>query len=199
MSDTMILDGTGNGIRAKVSQEKRLFVSGEDFTGSLIATLSGFTFSFASGAITLTSANTSALLYVKNNYDIGLIIESVRFQAFDSTGGAGGIPTWTLLKNPTAGTIISGGTAASPSNANFGSNNTVDVTLMRGAEGLTFTDGVVHANIFGDKIPGRVTIENAEFCVPRGSSVGLRVTPPAGNTLWTVSAGFRGYFSTSLD
>jgi hypothetical protein len=195
----MILDGAGDGFRVKVCREKRLFTTGEDFTGSLIATISGFTFSFASGAITLTSANPSALLYVKNNSDIHLIIESVRFQAFDSTGGAGGIPTWTLLKNPTSGTIISGGTVANPSNANFGSQNTVDVDLIRGAEGLTFTDGTVHANIFGDRIPGRVTIENAEFCVPRGSSVGLRVTPPAGNTLWTVSAGFRGYYSTSLD
>lgn len=193
-SGNPILDGTGAGFRAKVDNANRLATTAKTLTGSLIETVAGKTFSFASGAITLTTAGNSALLVVRNNEDLDLIVESIRFQAFDSTGGSGGIPTWTVLKNPTTGTIFSAGTAATPSNANYGSTNTVDVTMFRGAEGLTFTDGTVHANIFGDRVPCRVTIDSAEFVVPRGSSIGLRATPPAGNTSWTISAGFRGYF-----
>ena len=189
----IIEDGTGSGIRAKVNSGNRLYTNAEVYDASLINTLKGLTFSFASGAITLTTAGMSALLYVKNNEEKDLIVDTIRFQAFNSTGGAGGIPTWGVVKNPTTGTIISGGTAATPSNANYGSTNTVNVTMLRGAEGMTFTDGSVHANLFGDIIPCRIELDS-EFIVPRGSSIGLRVTPPTGNTSWIVSAGFRGYF-----
>lgn len=191
----IIEDGTGSGFRAKVDENNRIATNSVVKTSSLFGTLKGMTFSFAGGSMVLTTANASALLYVKNNEDLDLIVESVRFQAFDSTGGASGIPTWSILKNPTAGTIISGGTVANPSNANFGSQNTINVTLLRGGEGFTFTDGVVHANIFGDRIPHRISIDGADFVIPRGSAIGIRVTPPAGNTSWTVSSGFRGYFA----
>lgn len=191
-------DGTGDGFKARVCSANRLFTSDESFTGSLISTLEGNTFSFASGAITLTTAGVSALLYVKNNEEIPLVVESMRFQAFNSTGGADGIPTWGVIKNPTGGTIISGGTVANPSNANFGSSKTIDVDLRRGAEGMTLTGGTTHANLFGDKIPHNLRLENAEFIIPRGSSIGIQVTPPAGNTSWSISAGFRGYFSATL-
>lgn len=194
MSDFSILDGSGDGFRAQVDSDKRLLISANVLSESLAVTLKGDTFSFASGSMVLTSANASAILYVKNNEDRHLVVESIRFQGFDSTGGAGGIPTWTILKNPTAGTIISAGTVAVPSNANFGSQNAFDVVMLRGGEGFTFTDGTIHANIFGDKIPVRASIETAEFCIPRGSAIGIRVTPPTGNTSWTMSAGFRGYF-----
>lgn len=194
----VIEDGTGDGFRARVCKTNRLFTTSETSTVSLVCTVLGNTFSFASGSITLTTASASALLYVKNNEDLDLIVESMRFQAFDSTGGAGGIPIWTVLKNPTAGTIVSAGTVATPSNANFGSTNTVNVDMRRGGEGFTFTDGTTHANLFGDKIPHNFRLETAEFVIPRGSAIGIRVTPPAGNTNWSISAGFRGFFSETL-
>lgn len=194
----IIQDGTGSGVAVGATDNHRLLVDADSHDAVVTATVDGKSFGIGSGAITLTSANPSAILFFRNNEDSNLLIaaEGIRFQANQSTGGASGIPSWEVIRNPTAGTIVSGASAANVNNANFGSTRTLNVTAYKGAEGNTFTDGTVFTTHFGVPVPHRFFLLVSGFVIPRGASIGVRVTPPTGNTSLVVSASFRVYLNS---
>lgn len=181
-----IEDGTGKGYRAKVDSENRLNVYSVSESILERAAEEGKSFNINTGTINLTSANKSAILYLKNNGDEEIVISSIGFLLGNSTGGSGDlIPE--VIKNPTSGTIVSGATNVDINvNKNFGSSITLEVDAFKGAEASTITDGVVVYNSLLSGSARTYVISTGSIVLPKGSSIGVNLTPQTGNTSMNV-------------
>jgi len=177
--ETQLIDGRGTGYRAQINKENQI----ETFSvirSELSSSLDhGKTWNLGTGYLTLTSANASDVLYIKNTGTIPLVIDLYVVLARASTGGSGDLLI-DILRNPTGGTVISDASLANAVNMNFGSNEQPDALFYKGAEGKTLTgnDGVLRSKTTADNrwLAGILTE------IPKGASLGFRVTPPTGNT-----------------
>ena len=123
---------------------------GQALTQSLIeprvaeATIDGKAFYLHSGFISLTTAaGFSGALFLRNDSQNKLSIHSIR------TCGTV-VQQWEMYRNPTAGTLISGGTAKTPQNLNFSSGGVFNGTVLAGVDGHTVTDGDLMAHWIND-------------------------------------------------
>ena len=159
----------------------------------------GNAYNVNTGLITLTSANKSAVLYVKNNETFPLVLEAAFYNLGTSTSGTGE-SLISILRNPTAGTIVSNATAAEMAgiNRNFGSNKTLDATIYKGAEASTFTDGtkIIESYL---TVPRREVVSVGDVIIPKGASIGIDITPPASNTSMKVEFALSIYIDTLTD
>lgn len=140
------------------------------------------------GDITLTSATKTSVLYIKNTSDKGdLVITSLIYNLGNTTGGSGDVLI-EVIRNPTAGDIISNANnvavgADISANQNFGSSNTPSGSFFKGASGETaFSDGSVTISTRSASNTGRIAITLGSVVLPKGSSLGIDYTPPSGNT-----------------
>lgn len=181
-----IKDGAGTGTLAKVSERQRLYTATVSTDEDQQATKIGNSYNVNSGVITLTDAVDTPILYVKNNETENLHITAIAVGLSPSTGGSGGIPKVTIVKNPTAGTIVSGTDVDINSNRNFGSPNTLNIDAKKGATGNTMTDGTDHLIIFQTS-NGRLFATIDEI-LQKGDSIGIKFDPQASNTSQDVYA-----------
>lgn len=195
MSYVRIKSGAGNGKDAYVTTDNQLQVASRMETQEAHETELGNAYNINPGTINLTSANASALLYLKNTGDNPLKITTSITLLGTSTNGSG---DWQVevLRNPTAGTLLSG-TAYVPLNKNFGSANTLTGTALYGAEASTVTasDGTIIDSLYSSS--GRKTVP-VSLELPKGTSVAVRVTPPTGNTSANVQVAL-AVFERSVD
>ncbi len=146
----------------------------------------GEAFFIGTPLITLTSANESAICYIKNNEDEQLILGEFFLIAEATTGGSPDMFRVNWYKNPTS---ISSGTALSPLNQNFGSSEQLNTDIEYGAEGSTVTGGSLAATL-SFPIGGFNSI-NANLILEKGSSLVISIDPPAGNSSMPVQFGTR--------
>jgi hypothetical protein len=195
MSDSIIKDGTGTGASAMVGDKNRLHTHALSTTAASNATMEGDAFNVSSELITLTSANESALLYIKNNEDHSISVTTLFVNLGTSTGGSGeSLISFKLA--PTGGTLISDETAAQTLNRNIGNNTTLTAATYKGAEGKTITGG---DTIQLPSTGGPIT---SEYVLPKGAAFSLSMTPPTGNTSMQVQIGFlvlRNYESYTIE
>ena len=130
--------------------------------------------------ITLTSANESACLYIKNTSPTLYLIPVYSRICFGSS--TGGTTTDVIVRgyfNPTAGTILVSGTPSAGGNANSGFNTLAPCTVLIGAEGLTAVAIATLADIAQVK-----TVYDAPpgFNLAPGGAIIAAITPPPGNT-----------------
>lgn len=179
----MILeDGTGKGYNVKVDELNRLHTNSVVRTVENFGATDGYTFNINTGPLTLTSGNESAIFYLKNNGDDDLYISAVGYLLGNSTGGAGDL-SLQVIRNPTAGTIVSGASPVSDiANKNFGSNRTLTVDAYKGGEGSTMTDGSVAYQTLLNSAAKQYVIATGNVVLPKGASIGVKITPQAGNT-----------------
>ncbi len=179
MSETIKDGATGN--ITKVDSRQRLHTDALTKTSSENETEVGNAYNINTGTINLTTATVSAILYLKNNEDQDLVIKKIFYIIGTSTGGSGDMDI-TALRNPTAGTIVSGATAVDINiNRNFGSSKTLIIDVFQGAEGNTFTDGnSALGTLQGDAQVN--VVEPGTIVLPKGSSIGFNITPQTGNT-----------------
>lgn len=193
-----IEDGLGSGRLAQVGKSNHLHVNAVTRTSSADAIVHrGDGYNLNTGPIVLTTANESAVFYVKNNESLKeLIISNFVVQLGASTGGTVGAETITkVLRNPTVGTIVSNAVDCDiPAiNQNFGSTRQFNGDTFKGAEGYTLTDGVLIADARLPNSPNVAFFEAGETVLPPGTSIGVKFTPPASNTSMSVSFAFRTY------
>ena len=191
MSD-FIQDGSGSGSRAKVDAKNRLHSFATVETGGTEAALEGDLYNVNTETINLTSASSSALVYMKNNDSVPWIYNRVFYNAGPSTNGAGDFLA-EVVANPTTGTLISAGTALLPHNLNFSSSKSLSATTLKGAEGSTVTDGVVRVSTIIPAAGTRVLISFDSIILPPGASIAVRITPQTGNTAMNIQVGFNLY------
>jgi len=188
MSQIVLKDGkTGKTAEVDVNNKLKTFSTSQP--EETTAALNGDTFTINTGDITLTSANESGVLHVVNIDSVPWILTRLFFNVGASTSGTG---FWRLkvIKNASAGTLISGGTAITPENLNFGDAKTLTSTSLKGVEGDTVTDGI---DVINSIIPGastRVLIANNPLIIEPGSTVSVTITPPASNTSFLTQSGF---------
>lgn len=150
------------------------------------AILRGKTWNAGTSEMTLTTANASALYYLRNNAELPLVVDLYVMLLKASTGGTG-LGLVEILRNPdTTGTIVTTGTpVANPVNMNFGSATPLDsiADAFQGAEGATLLneDDILYSQINNAAGPDRFLLPIITE-LAQGSSLGLRYTPPAGNT-----------------
>jgi hypothetical protein len=177
---TTIKDGTGRGHSAEVTNSNKLMTLSVTEGIAAHHAFEGDAYNINTGSITLTSASKSALLYIKNLEDEDLIITGL-FYLIGNSNTSGGDTLIQFERNPTGGTIVSAGTSFTPVNRNFGSSKTLNITCEKGAEGKTLTGGTVAVeSIFASA--GRKTVSVGAIILPRGSSMGITVTPQTSNT-----------------
>jgi hypothetical protein len=189
----IIVDGTGTGNQAKIDTRNRLQVHAVTEPEGLAANRLGSAYNMNTGELTLTSANESAVLYFKNNESKDYIMEAIAVGLGPSTGGAStDIPLIKIIRNPTAGTIVDDASNVSiNTNRNFGSSNTVSADVYKGAEAKTLTDGDDHL-FFYQPANGRLLAE-INVVIPKGKSIGVKITPQASNTSMTCYVALIGY------
>jgi hypothetical protein len=142
-----IEDGTGNGYAVGVSSTNRLLTSSESVPSLAIASASrsaafvvNTNTGTATGLITgLVAATESGVLYIVNSSPFPLSIGGV-------SAGNTGAGVWKIYKDVTAGTLLSAGTATTPSQLNVASSKPFTGSAIRAnASGQTVTGGTVVA------------------------------------------------------
>lgn len=180
MPDT-IRDGTGKGYLAKVNANHRMYANAVTQTEIVQATKKGRSYNINTGTIELTNATQTPVLYLKNNESEAIHIDALAVGLGPTTGGSGGIPSIVVVRNPTTGTIIDGATDVDMnSNRNYASSNTLDALAYKGATGNTMTDGDDHILLY--QTTSSRLLASIDNMIPTGSSLGVKITPQAGNT-----------------
>lgn len=151
--------------------------------------------------LSLTNASESGLLYIKNTesgqqsgVDKDLVIDTLFINLGTSTNGSGEAIV-RIVRNPTAGTLISGGTSMSAVNRNFSNSKTPNATILYGGQGSTVTDGsdILYSTI--TSAPARAVIP-VDFILKFGDSMAVLVTPPASNTSMGAEVAAKVYIKT---
>lgn len=172
----IIEDGTGNGNNAKVDSENNLHVyaSSEPVAG-YVSRRNKSAFVVASDFITVSNTSIfSGLLYIKYTGSKILHIDRVRV-----CSNAGAYVQSKIIKNPTAGTLISGAIPAKLTNMNFSSSNVFSGLCYVGSSGSTVTDGDLFSN-FTNKSPGHSVQEySSAFILNQNSCIALVCKPDA--------------------
>lgn len=181
----MIKDGTGSSRLAKVTEDNELLIHGSTESHISEAVGLGKAWNIGTDYLTLTSDSASDVLYIKNTGTEDLHIDLYVVLARASTGGSGDLLV-EILRNPTGGTVVSDASSITPVNMDFGSNRTIIADTYKGGEGKTLTGHTQSLN-------SKTTADNRLLLgiltkLPQGASVGLRLTPPTGNTSMEVEA-----------
>lgn len=175
-----IKDGTGKGYIAGVSSDNRLLTSTVNESVFQIGAKTGNAYFLGTPLVTVTTAGETAIFFVKNNEDTPIIFENFFSTATTASGATGGNPPMYRLnfyKNPTSMTAA---TESAALNQNFGSSNNLDADIQYGASGSAFSGGTLVAQL---AVPvGQFNQIPANLVLPKGSSFGISVTPPTGNT-----------------
>lgn len=195
MTEVKIKDGSGTGTEAKVDKNQRLRVGSVQVSEAHKANENGDAYNINTGPINLSDAADTPIIYFKNNesrdYDLELVV--IGLGASDGTAGEEIVITF--IRNPTVGTIIT----STPtnvdinSNRNYGSSNTLNADVFKGATGDTMTDGADHILVFGFE-PGRLSIPVDEV-IPQGKSFGVKITPPPSSADMNVYVALVGYLA----
>ena len=166
-----IKDGTGNGFLCAVSNDNKLRTRAITETETEHSTELGNSYNINTGEISITAD--SAVLYFYNGEEQDIFIDAIAVGVTD--GSASDIQKVKVIRNPTAGTIVSGAAVvAMNSNSNFGSAKSLsNSAAYKGASGSTFTDGTDHALIYMTD-NGRL-YANLPTLVPKGSAIGIEI------------------------
>ena len=185
----MIKDGSGRGFLASVNSDQELVVRATAVEQRLAAALDENYYEVTTGQVTLTDANETGIVYIQNDGSQVIVIDRVFYDIWETDGSDSGILRYYI--NPT----ISGGTTVTPINTNFGSRNTIEAATSRS---LTTMIGTVWwtAQILP---PLSAALEEGRIVIPSGSSFGISVEAPTGNTSMAVSINVAVYnFDQSL-
>lgn len=178
----IILDGAGTGYAAEIDDKNRLQTLSVTLDVGQRSAIDGDTYNINTGSINLTTANESALLYLKNTGTSSLHVTTIGYLIGNSTGGTGDLEL-KVLRNPTTGTIVDNATAVNVNiNKNFGSTKTLDATMYKGAEGYTFTNGGDAYYSLQPNSGRAYLINTGTLVLPQGSSIGVSAAPQTGNT-----------------
>ena len=192
---TVIKDGAGSGYSVKVDKLNRAHSYSVTDTAFNYALKRGKAYSASTGVITLTSANESALIYMSFSEAVGVVLDETIVTFGASTGGTGDVLT-NVYVAPTTGTVISDATAGSIVNLNQTSADSLSAVIYTGAEGKTLSGEVTTIAGIGSTSsiyrPGKGGFLN------NGSSFGMSVFPPVGNTSMSVIISFYFYIPEDI-
>ena len=179
-----IKDGTGSGRVAKVTSENRVETASITQADKDHAADLEDKYNINTGDITLTDANETTVLYIKNNETNDLVITALIYNLGATTSGTGDVKI-DVIRNPTAGDIVTDAVTSGViiSNQNFGSSNTLTADVYKGdTADAVVTDGAVSISTRSASNTGRIVVSLGALVIPKGSSLAINYTPPTSNT-----------------
>lgn len=175
-------DGTGSSKKAQVNSEHKLMTDAINREHSAQAVIKGDGYNVNTGAVTLTSANESAVGFFKYTGSKICIIKEIIVILGSSTGGSG-VGTIKILRNPDAGTIIDNATSVDTAvNRDFSSSKSLPGLAYKGAEGYTLTGGSTFGTSARSSFTEPVVFDAEIICLRKDNTIGITYTPPSGNT-----------------
>ena len=174
MSSVTIKDSS-TGYIAEVNSSKRLQTRSVTVSEQQQRSIDGYGFNLNTGTIALTSANESAVMYVKYTGTKTLHIQSVAVGV-----GKLGVSTDPVLvkmyRNPTDGTIVTNAVEGSQfENKNFGTATQLTSDFYKGVEGDTLTGGNLIAQFYANQ--SNRLFADIDFILPPQTSIGISLTP----------------------
>ena len=139
----IIEDGTGNGNKAKVTDDNKLQTESVSISrAGYIADAKGGNYLMSTGGfITLTTTGVEhGIMHLKYNGEGHLHINSIRTCGTVSQ-------KWLIYRDSSTGTLISDATAGTVVNTKLESSNQLDCDFYKGANGSTVTNGTVIENL----------------------------------------------------
>ena len=191
-----IKDGTGTGNVARVDSENKLAVRAVQETEFEKAVLGGRAFNINTELLTITSDTEHALLYIKNNEDLPLIV-SAWFIGTDAGTNGANLGLVRTYFNPTGGTIISGGTDGTAVNRNAGNSRTLEADIKVGGQGFTFTGQDTPAVLYQTQTVSSRVFGNVFLVLPKGSSLVATYDPNGAETIG-IYTGFQVYVESEF-
>jgi len=190
-----LLDGTGGGYLQRVGSDNRSQVRAVIEYEVIHRTENGDSFNWNTGLISVSSD--SALIYIKNSSDKQMVITNIAMGIFDGLSYTDA-PYLTVLRNPTAGDLISDATAVDmASNRNAGSTLVTDGLVYKGKDGGTVSGGENLGILLLGKT-GRSFFE-IDLILTKGTSFALHLTGNISSGSANVYAAFIGYYKDSED
>ena len=194
-----ILDGTGNGKRAGVDVDHRLLVNSVSRTQDEQAALLGLAYNLSTGTVNLTTDGASCVAYIEYTDGHPFVVKEIIIIPSESTGGVGNA-SMQILRNPTAGTIVTNAVPfTAVNNRDFSSSNDLndDANIFKGVEGDTLTGGSTFAFTTRDNFEIPITFDAANIVLRKGNSLGVCITPPTGNTAQSWVVAIVGFIETA--
>lgn len=190
-----IEDGTGKGYSLKVGSDNRAQVRAVMEEEGIHNGEGGNSYNFNTGLISITGDAT--LMYFKNNSSNSFIIRSIAIGSFDGITHSND-PYLTIVRNPTGGDLISDATAISMNqNRNFGSSKTADANIYKGKVAGTLTGGNDIAIL--QVTPGSRSFYSIDFILPKGSSIGIKLTANLSSGSANYYCALIGYYKDDED
>lgn len=192
---SIIEDGTGTGANLKIGSDNRLQARVVTEIEVIHAGESGNSYNFNSGLISVSGDAT--LMYVKNTSELQLVVADLAIAAFDGITYSDA-PYITVVRNPTAGDLITDATAATMNqNRNFGSAAEAASLVYKGKTGGTCTGGNDIAILQTGKT-GR-SFFTMNFILSKGSSIAINLTANLSSGSANYYAALICYFKDELD
>jgi hypothetical protein len=168
-------DGVGSGRQASVNGRNELDVFAVVESELESANDNGLAYNLNSGEVTGITSGDATLIYFKNGEAATFVINAVAvgLRGFTSLTD---MAVLTVIKNPTAGDLVSDATPISiNSNSNFGSSNVVNngSDLFKGKNSGTITGGEDHAIIYAGNNSRVFAVLNMELS--KGASIAVKV------------------------
>ena len=185
----MLRDGGGSGNLAKVNSDGNLITRSISVDQRLESAVDEEAYyEVTTGVQTLTDSAETPMVYLKNTRTDGFVIVLDRFffDIWTSTSGTGQ-GTLKYYRNPT----VTGGTAITPVNTNYGSTSSATGTFTRTQ--TTMSGGTVW---WTESIsnPDSVAREEGRIVIPPGSSHGVSLAAPTSNSSMAVSMNIAFYY-----
>ena len=184
--NTSLVDGRTNNT-AIVDASGRLATRAVAFTSTLEASIKGEHYEILPVTFpVLTNDVETAVLYLRNS-EPAVTTWAVNF--FTLTAGVSdgtGAMAFRTVFNPTAGNLLTGGTAANIVQLNLGISRDLATTANTGGTGDTLTGEAASFNRLIPGVPAGLSFPLDAIIMPAGSSIGIMVTPPSGNTSMSI-------------
>lgn len=182
---SIIEDGTGQGASAGVTEDNQLETTSITTLNLTNIGLEGGGWNISTGTITLTSANKSALAYIENTGNDGLILRELIITCDQSneSGGTNNQKQTYLFEIETPIATENLPNTIVPRSVRQSKEKSLSVVIKGGVEGSAVTSGITLSGRF---IQGGTTEMVADgealFFLEPTDTLALTITPPAGNT-----------------
>jgi len=177
-------DGKGSGYKAEVDSDNRLSVMSVGASVASSEALSrGGAFVLPSGFLSLTTTGSfNGIFYIKNTSPTkNLFIGKIR-----TCGDTAGSVQVKLLRNPTAGTLISDANDATKLTSNFGRNDIFEGdAYVASSDGKTVTDGADYSQYIQKTAGHSIQDYEGAIVLPNGSSIAMVAKPTVAMTFCT--------------
>lgn len=196
----IINDGTGTGKQAKVDVANRVHTYAVEVTEAQSALQTGDAYNWNTGNITLTSAANTSVMYLKNSEERDVLIDALAlgFKS-DTNGSATDMVEITVVRNPTAGDIITNANNVDINqNRDFASSNTFTGNVYKGATGETLLSGGSDLLFVYSGVSTRFFSSSLNMHLAKGDAIGINVKPRASNTSMVMYAALIGHLQVTV-